>query len=227
MASNTSIWLPKVDEGEHDFRYHPQPGSFPQVCKELSMNRLILASVAALSCAGVFAAPVTYVLDPNHTYPSFEADHMGGLSIWRGKFDTSSGTVVLDRAAKTGSIEVTVDINSIDFGMPKLNEHAKSPDIFDAAKYPTATFKGKFTKFVGDSPTQAKGEFTLHGVTKPLTLTINQFLCKQSPMTKKEVCGADASATLNRADYGVNFGDKYGFKQDVKLQIQVEGSPAG
>jgi polyisoprenoid-binding protein YceI len=191
------------------------------------MNRIILATVVALVGAGAFAAPVTYVLDPAHTYPSFEADHMGGLSVWRGKFDTSSGTVVLDREAKTGSLEITVEIASIDFGMAKMNEHAKSPDIFDAAKYPTATFKGKFTKFNGTSPTEAEGTFTLHGVTKPLTLVINQFLCKQNPMSKKEVCGADASAMLNRADYGVNFGDKYGFKQEVKLQIQVEGSPAG
>lgn len=191
------------------------------------MNRILIASLAALASAGTFAAPVTYVLDPSHTYPSFEADHMGGLSVWRGKFDASSGTVVLDKDAKSGTIDVTVDVGSIDFGMPKLNEHAKSPDIFDVAKYPTATFKGKFTKFNGSAPTQAEGTFTMHGVTKPLTLNINQFLCKMSPMTKKEVCGADASATLNRADYGVNFGDKYGFKQDVKLQIQVEGSPAG
>jgi polyisoprenoid-binding protein YceI len=95
------------------------------------------------------------------------------------------------------------------------------------AKYPTATFKGKFTKFSGTSPTQAEGTFTLHGVTKPLTLNIDKFLCKPDPMSKKEVCGADATATLNRADYGVNFGDKYGFNMAVKLQIQVEGSPAG
>ncbi|MGA9027347.1 MAG: YceI family protein [Steroidobacteraceae bacterium] len=191
------------------------------------MNRIVLATIAAFASAGVFAAPVTYVLDPNHTYPSFEADHKGGLSVWRGKFDTSSGTVVLDRDAKAGTIEVTVDVSSIDFGMPKLNEHAKSADIFDVAKYPTATFKGKFTKFSGTSPTQAEGTFTLHGVTKPLTLNIDKFLCKPDPMSKKEVCGADATATLNRADYGVNFGDKYGFNMAVKLQIQVEGSPAG
>ena len=191
------------------------------------MNRIVLATIAAFASAGVFAAPVTYVLDPNHTYPSFEADHKGGLSVWRGKFDTSSGPVVLDRDAKAGTIEVTVDVSSIDFGMPKLNEHAKSADIFDVAKYPTATFKGKFTKFSGTSPTQAEGTFTLHGVTKPLTLNIDKFLCKPDPMSKKEVCGADATATLNRADYGVNFGDKYGFNMAVKLQIQVEGSPAG
>jgi polyisoprenoid-binding protein YceI len=190
------------------------------------MNRIVLASMAALVGAGAFAAPVTYNLDPGHTYPSFEADHMGGLSVWRGKFTSSSGKVVYDKAAKSGNIDVTVDMSSVDFGMPKLNEHAKSAEIFDVAKYPTATFSGKFTKFNGASPTEAEGTFTMHGVSKPLTLTINSFLCKPNPMNKKEVCGADASATFNRSDFGVNFGDKYGFKQEVKLQIQVEGSPA-
>jgi polyisoprenoid-binding protein YceI len=190
------------------------------------MNRIVLASMAALVSAGVFAAPVTYILDPAHTYPSFEADHMGGLSVWRGKFNSSSGKVVYDKAAKSGSIEVTVDMSSINFGNAKLDEHAKSAELFDVAKYPTATFSGKFTKFNGDSPAEAQGTLNMHGVTKPVTLAINSFLCKPNPMSKKEVCGADASATFNRADFGVNFGEKYGFKMDVKLQIQVEGSPA-
>ena len=190
------------------------------------MNRIVLASMAALMSAGAFAAPVTYTLDPAHTYPSFAADHMGGLSVWRGKFDSTSGKVVYDKAAKSGSIEVTVDMSSINFGMPKLNEHAKSAEIFDVAKYPTATYAGKFTKFNGASPTEAEGTLTMHGVTKPVTLKIDSFLCKPNPMSKKEVCGADATATFNRADFGVNFGEKYGFKQEVTLQIQVEGSPA-
>jgi len=191
------------------------------------MNRIVLASLAALLGASAFAAPVTYTLDPNHTFPSFAADHFGGLSVWRGKFDATSGKVVYDKEAKSGSIEVTVDMSSIDFGMPKLNDHAKSPEMFDAAKYPTATYSGKFSKFSGATPTEAEGTLTMHGVTKPVTLKIDSFKCMQNPMSKKEVCGADASAVLNRADFGVNYGDKFGFKQEVKLQIQVEGSPAG
>jgi polyisoprenoid-binding protein YceI len=190
------------------------------------MNRTILASIATLVGSAALAAPVTYVLDPSHTYPSFEADHFGGVSVWRGKFDTTSGKVVLDEAAKAGSIDVTVDVGSIDFGNAKLNEHAKSPEIFDAAKFPTATYSGKFTKFEGDKPTEAEGTFTLHGVSKPLKLKINSFKCFDNPMSKKKVCGADASATFDRSDYGVNYGQAYGFKQEVKLQIQVEGSPA-
>src|SRR5580698_332403 len=157
-----------------------------RVFKEPSMNRIVLASMAALLSGGAFAAPVTYNLDPSHTYPSFEADHMGGLSVWRGKFTSSSGKVVYDKAAKSGSIDVTVEMSSVDFGMPKLNEHAKSAEIFDVAKYPTATYSGKFTKFNGDAPAEAQGTLTLHGVTKPVTLTIHQFKCMPSPMTKKE-----------------------------------------
>lgn len=190
------------------------------------MNHIILATLAVLLGAGACAAPVTYVLDSKHTYPSFEADHMGGLSIWRGKFTSTGGKVVYDKAAKSGSIEVMVDIASIDFGMEKLNTHAKSAEIFDADKFKTAMYVGKFSKFDGDKPTEIQGKLTLHGVTKPLKLVIKQFLCKESPMTKKEVCGADAAATFNRSDFGVNWGDKYGFNQEVKLQIQVEGSPA-
>jgi polyisoprenoid-binding protein YceI len=191
------------------------------------MNRIVLASLGALLTAGAFAAPVTYVLDPSHTYPSFEADHMGGLSVWRGKFTKTSGSVVYDKAAKSGSINVTVDMSSVDFGMAKLDEHARSAELFDVAKYPTATYTGKFTQFNGDTPTEAQGTLTMHGVTKPLTLTIDSFMCKQNPMSKKEVCGADAKASFDRSDYGINFGDKYGFKMAVKLAIQVEGSPAG
>src|ERR1700732_624645 len=189
------------------------------------MNRIVLASTAALLSTSAFAAPVTYILDPSHTYPSFEADHMGGLSVWRGKFNSSSGKVVYDKDAKSGSIDVSVDMSSVDFGMPKLNEHAKSAEIFDVTKFPTATFSGKFTKFNGATPTEAQGTLTMHGMTKPVTLTINSFMCKPNPMTKKEVCGADASASFNRSDFGVSYGDAYGFKMGVKLLIQVEGSP--
>jgi polyisoprenoid-binding protein YceI len=191
------------------------------------MKRIVLAPLAAFVCAATFAAPVTYVLDPKHTYPSFAADHMGGLSVWRGKFTSTTGKVVYDKEAKSGTIDVTVDLSSVDFGNAKLDEHAKSPEIFDAAKYPTATYSGKFTQFNASGPTEAQGTFTLHGVSKPLTLKIDSFKCMQSPMTHKEVCGANASATFDRSDYGVDFGKAYGFQMWVKLEIQVEGSPAG
>jgi len=185
----------------------------------MKLKHLALLAVAFASSAA-FAAD-TYKIDSNHTYPSFEADHFGGLSTWRGKFEKTEGTIVVDRAGKTGTVDITIDANSLDFGHAKMNEHAKSPDMFDVAKYPTATYKGKIV-FKGDAPSTVDGELTLHGVTKPVTLHINQFKCMQHPMLKREVCGADASATFNRADFGVDYGVKMGFKPEVKLAIQVE-----
>lgn len=182
--------------------------------------KLSLALLAAAFATSAFAAD-TYKIDPAHTYPSFEADHMGGLSVWRGKFNKTEGSIVLDRAAKNGSVDITIDATSLDFGHDKMNEHAKGKDMFDVARFPTATYKGKLV-FKGDTPASVDGQLTLHGVTKPVTLTINKFKCMINPMTKKEVCGADASATFKRSDFGVSYGDAYGFNMDVKLAIQVE-----
>ena len=188
------------------------------------MTKIALPVMLALVAGPAIAGPVTYQVDPSHTYPSFAADHFGGLSVWRGKFDKSSGTIVLDKDRGTGTVDITVDTSSIDFGMPKLNEHARSAEMFDVEKYPTANYKGTFTGFKNGVPTKIDGQFTLHGITRPLTLTINQFKCTTSfPNDKREHCGADASATLNRADYGIDYGQKYGFNMDVHLAIQVEG----
>ena len=186
------------------------------------MKIALPAAMLALAAGSVLAEPVTYPIDPAHTYPSFEADHFGGMSVWRGKFDKTSGTIVLDKQKGTGTVDITVDTSSIDFGMPKLNEHARSAEMFDVEKYPAATYKGTLAGFKNGAPTEVDGQFTLHGVTHPLKLTINQFKCMTYPMDKKEHCGADASASFNRADYGIKFGDTYGFKMDVKLAIQVE-----
>jgi polyisoprenoid-binding protein YceI len=176
---------------------------------------------------GALAAPVTYNIDPQHTYPSFEADHMGGMSVWRGKFNSTAGKVVLDVAAKTGTVDITVQTASINFGLDKMDEHARSADMFDVAKYPTATYTGKISKWNGDSPAEVDGTLTLHGVSKPLKLTINSFLCKANPMTKKESCGADASATFSRDAFGIDYGKSFGFKMDTKLLITIEAAKAG
>ncbi|MGH8446964.1 MAG: YceI family protein [Solimonas sp.] len=191
----------------------------------------IAAALLALPLAGAAlaatAAPRNYDLDPQHTFPSFEADHMGGLSVWRGKFDRSSGTMVLDVAAKTGTVDVSVDMSSVDFGHDKMNEHARSPDFFDVAKYPTATYKGKLADFVNGVPTRVVGELTLHGVTKPLTLQVNSFKCMPHPLEKgRELCGADALASFKRDDFGLVAGKDYGFKMDVTLRIQMEALQA-
>ena len=187
----------------------------------MKIQHLIAAAFAVSTAAGAFAAD-TYTIEPNHTYPSFEADHMGGLSVWRGKFTNTSGSITLDRKAKTGSVDITIDANTLDFGHAKMNEHAKGPDMFDVATFPTATYKSNSITFKGDKPVEVNGELTLHGVTKPLKLTINQFKCIQHPMFKREACGADASATFNRSDFGIDYGVQMGFNPTVKLAIQVE-----
>ncbi|MET0290828.1 MAG: YceI family protein [Steroidobacteraceae bacterium] len=191
------------------------------------MLRVALAgTLSTLIATAALAAPVTYNVDPDHTFPSFEADHFNGLSIWRGKVNSTTGKVVFDREAKAGTVEVTMQMKSVDFGHDKLNEHAASPEIFDVAKFPTATFKGKLAKFDGDTPTEVQGELTLHGVTKPVTLKVVQFKCAKNPMTSKDVCGADAAAEIDREAFGVSYGKNFGFKMGVKLQISIEAVKA-
>ena len=184
----------------------------------------LTTALATLIIAGAVSAPAfaadTYTIDPSHTYPSFQADHMG-ISYLRGKFTKTSGTIVLDRAAKTGTIDIAIDPASIDFGHAKLNDHAKSPDMFDVEKFPTITYKGRAIKFDGDKPVSVERDLTMHGVTKPVNLVIEKFTCIQHPMLKREVCGADASATFNRADFGINYGLPR-FAPEVKLAIEVE-----
>ena len=177
----------------------------------------------AAAAASAVAAPVTYKVDSRHTYPSFQADHGGGMSYWRGKFNNTTGSIVLDKEAGTGTVDITVDATSIDFGLEDMNKHARSADMFDVEKFPTATYKGKLVKFKNGAPTEAEGELTIHGVTKPVTLTINSFKCKPNK-EQKDYCGADASAKLNREDFGVSFGKSFGFLMDVTLQIQVEAT---
>ena len=176
-----------------------------------------------LGVTSATAAPTTYNLDPDHTHPSFEVDHFGGLSTWRGTFKKTTGAVEIDSVAKTGTVDVVIDTATVDFAQDKLNEHVSSPEMLDVSKFPTAEYKGKFVEFANGAPTTIAGVLTLHGVSKPVTLTINSFKCFEHPMLKKQVCGADASGTFNRADFGVNYGQQYGFKQDVLLRIQVEG----
>jgi polyisoprenoid-binding protein YceI len=187
------------------------------------MKNHIAPLLLILGVTSAMAAPTTYSVDPDHTHPSFEVDHFGGLSTWRGTFKKTSGTVEIDSAAKTGTVDVLIDTATIDFAHDKLNEHVSSPEMLDVSKFPTAEYKGKFVEFANGAPRTVAGVLTLHGVTKPVTLTINSFKCIQHPMLKKEVCGADASGTFNRADFGVNYGQQYGFNQDVLLRIQVEG----
>ena len=187
----------------------------------------LLPSVILVSAAAAVAAPATYRVDPNHTHPLFEVDHFG-LSTWRGLFKTTSGTVTLDRERGTGTVDVVIDVSSIDLGHDKLNELVVTEKIGDwnglnVGHFPKAEYIGTLAEFVQGAPTRVNGDLTLHGVTRPVTLRIDSFKCMPNhPIMKREVCGADAYGTFNRADFGVNTGVQYGFRQEVVLRIQVE-----
>lgn len=182
---------------------------------------LLMGCLAAASALGAVAAPVEYRIDPTHTYPSFEADHMG-ISTWRGKVNRSEGKVVLDKEAAGGTVDVTIDMTSIDFGLDAMNKAARGKELFDTARHPKASFKGRLEAFIDGKPTRAMGELTLHGVTRPLALEIARFKCIPHPLNKRELCGADAQATIRRDEFGIDAGKDYGFDMEVKLRIQVE-----
>jgi polyisoprenoid-binding protein YceI len=186
------------------------------------MRQISLVSLLAGAVNVACASPVTYEVDPSHTYPTFEADHFGGLSVWRGRFDHTTGTIVYDKDNGSGSVRLTIDTTSVDFGHQKLDERVRGDQILDCNRYPTANYSGTLAKFRDGAPTEVRGQFTLRGVTHPLNLRIRSFKCMVNPMSRKEVCGADAMGVFNRAAYGITYDEKYGFKMEVNLLIQVE-----
>ena len=182
----------------------------------------LLAAVAALGLAGAaFAEPANYTLEPNHTFVTFEIGHFN-TSTNRGRFDKKEGTVTIDRAAKTGKLDVTLDTTSLNTGVAQFTKHLNSDEILDTAKFPTAEFHGDKFTFSGDKVTEIAGNLTLHGKTNPITLKAVNFNCYNSPLLKKEVCGGDFETTIQRSLCGVNYGANYGFPDGVHLIIQVE-----
>ena len=188
-----------------------------------NLSKLILLVFLSSSCISItHAKPITYEIDSSHTFPAFEADHMGGLSLWRGKINSTSGEIVLDKDKETGSVNVIMDMSTIDFGHEGMNKHAKNSDMFDVEKYPEAVYKGNLTDFIDGAPTKVKGSLTLHGVTKPVDLDIKSFKCRLHPFKLKQVCGADAYGNIMRDDFGVDYAKRLGFKMEVALRIGVE-----
>ncbi|HAY45285.1 MAG TPA: polyisoprenoid-binding protein [Gammaproteobacteria bacterium] len=186
-----------------------------------NLKRALLFIASSCIVSTGFAEPVTYPVDPSHTFPAFEADHWAGLSVWRGKINETSGTLILDKEAQTGSIDVTMNMESIDFGFEPMNERTRN-DILHTEQYPTSTYTGTLVNYENGNPTAVEGELTLHGVTKPVNLTINQFKCQPHFRHGREVCGADATVTINRADFGIDYDLQNGFFPEVNLLITVE-----
>lgn len=179
----------------------------------------LLLALAAVS-APALAAPAGYTIDPNHTFPVFEVDHLG-FSTQRGRFNKTSGRITLDTAARQGTVDVTIDAASIDMGFAKWNDNMRGENYFNTNAHPTITFKADRLTFDGERPVSAEGSLTMLGVTKPVTLTIKRFRCAPHPLNKRETCGADVVATLKRSEFGMT---KYipSVGDDVRLLIAVE-----
>lgn len=184
------------------------------------MKKLLVLLLAAGVSLGALAAPVTYVIDPTHTAPRFEYNHFG-YSTQQSRFDKTSGKITLDRAAQSGSIDVTIDTTSVNTGVAVFNGHLQGEDFFDTKKFPTITFKSSKLNFSGDKLVSAEGNLTIKGVTKPVKLDVTSFHCMEHPMAKKEACGANASTTIKRTEFNNGKYAPY-VSDEVKLTIAVE-----
>jgi polyisoprenoid-binding protein YceI len=184
------------------------------------MNKIALAVLVSTFAAGALAAPETFNVEPTHTYPRFEYSHFG-YSNQQQRFDKTSGKLVIDRAAKTGSVDVTIDATSVNTGYALFNQHIQGADFFDTAKHPTITFKSNKVKFEGDKPVAIEGELTIKGVTKPVTLTVTSFHSMPHPMLKKDAIGANASAKVKRSEFNMGKNVPY-VSDEVTLTIAVE-----
>jgi len=187
----------------------------------MRLHTTALALAASLLAASVHAEPATYAVDPTHTFATFEISHFGA-SVNRGRFDKKEGTVQLDKAAKTGKVDITFHVNSLTTGTPQFEKHLQSAEIFDAAQFPTARFVGDKFTFEGDKLASVSGQMTLKGKTQPVTFKANQFACYDSPMLKREVCGGDFEATIDRTAFGLDYGVQYGFPKNVRIVAQIE-----
>jgi polyisoprenoid-binding protein YceI len=186
------------------------------------MNRtnLLAAIAASLAIVPAAAEMESYTVDPRHTRPTYEVSHFG-YSMQRGRFNKTSGKITIDSAARKGSADIAMETASVSSGDDKLDEHLRSEDFLNAAKFPQITFKSTDFAFEGDKVKSATGDLTINGVTRPVTFTANVFQCAVNPMLKKKQCGADLQTTIKRSDFGVKYGLPM-LGDDVTLRIPVE-----
>ena len=187
--------------------------------KSLTQFTLALALIAGFSSAA-FAAPETFVIDGSHSFPRFSYSHFG-FSKQLSRFNKTTGTIVLDKEAKTGSVDVTIDMKSVDTGSDIFNGHIQGEDFFDTAKFPTATFKSTKVNFDGDKPSSVDGNLTIKGVTKSVTLTLSSFQAMPHPMLKKDAIGANATTLVKRSDFNAGKYAPY-VSDEVTIEIAVE-----
>jgi polyisoprenoid-binding protein YceI len=199
---------------------HQTGNSVSSTNKENTMKRIIALTLAASLSSFAYAAPETYEIDSAHSKPRFEYSHFG-YSTQLSRFDTISGTIKIDRAAKTASVDVMIDAKSVDTGYPLFNGHIQGEDFFDTDKYPAITFKSNKAKFDGDKLVAVDGNLTVKGITKPVTLTVTSFLCMPHPIMKKDACGANATTVVKRTDFNMGKYAPY-VSDEVTLSIPVE-----
>jgi polyisoprenoid-binding protein YceI len=186
------------------------------------MRKSLIAAIAAATLAGAAQAEMkTYKIDPGHTFVTFEIGHLG-VSTNRGRWDKKEGTVQFDRAGRSGKVDITIDLASINTGTEGFDKHLRGADFFNTEQNKTARFVADQFSFDGDKVREVAGSLTMLGRTHPLTLKASNFNCVMHPMLKREVCGGDFEATLDRSAYGMDYGIARGFAKDVRLVIQVE-----
>jgi len=181
----------------------------------------VVALAAGLVAGAAQAADTTYNIDPLHTLTTFGVPHYA-TSTNTAKFPTKAGSIVIDKAAKKGAVDITIDVAGVVSGVPLFDEHLRSEKWLNTGKFPTATFKSKQLTFNGDKVTAAHGDLTFLGKTAPVHLTAKNFNCYENPMLKREVCGGDFETTIQRSDWGLTMGIANGMPDDVKLTLQVE-----
>ena len=184
------------------------------------MKKVVALLIAAGFSMSAFAAADTYNIDPSHTFSRFEYSHFG-YSTQQSRFNNTTGKITLDRAAKTGSVDVVIDTKSVDTGNSVFNGHIQAEDFFDTAKFPTITYKSTKFNFDGDKLASVDGNLTIKGITKPLTLTVTSFQCMPHPMLKKDACGANAVAKIKRTEFNAGKYAPY-VGDDVSLSFAIE-----
>ncbi|MEO8536636.1 MAG: YceI family protein [Betaproteobacteria bacterium] len=182
--------------------------------------RIALAAVTLVALPAI--AQETYVIDPVHSQPQWVATHIG-FSQQHGNFGKATGKIVLDRAAKKGSIDVSIDATSSRTHSERLDAIVKGEKFFNVEKYPAMTFKSTNLSFDGDALVGAEGELTMLGITKPVTLKVANFKCGEQPFNKKPMCAAEATTTIKRSEWGMTEGIKFlNPGDDIQLVIPVE-----
>ena len=186
-------------------------------------SKFIIALFATLGInVAAIAEPATYNAEPNHTFAQIEYNHLG-FSNQTSRFNTVTGTVTIDPAAKKGSADITIDTKSVDTGSTVFNGHIQGEDFLSTTQFPTATFQSDDMIFKGDKPVALKGVLTLKGISKPVTLKITNFDCKKHPMTGVDFCGANAVAKVKRSEFSMG---KYApaVGDDVTIMIAIEAA---